>query len=131
HTTAPVEVREGLAFAREEIPALSRALVEECGLQEAVLLSTCNRTEVVAAGARSSRARVRSFLLEQARRRQRPSSGGDARLLDQHFYTYYETDAAAHLFRVAAGLDSLVVGEPQVLGQVKQALALASRAGTA
>lgn len=136
HKTAPVEVRESLAFAAEEIPALASALRDECDLDELAILSTCNRTEVMAVSRQSPASAGRRLIDSLSRRGQRraarsgASSRATARLQSAHFYTYTDEEAADHLFRVAAGLDSLVVGEPQVLGQVRQSLGLAVKAQT-
>lgn len=124
HTTAPVEVRERLAFGEAEIPQALQTLAASSGVQEAALLSTCNRVEVVLYGdeTRALEAAALGFL------------SAWHRLPRAHFVeatrTFVEEDAARHLFRVAAGLESLVPGEKQILGQVKQAGQLARDAGT-
>ncbi|HWS53877.1 MAG TPA: glutamyl-tRNA reductase, partial [Pyrinomonadaceae bacterium] len=119
HKTAPVGLRERLARARERVGGLVDGRV----VREALIVSTCNRVEVVASlGARHEEegaARVREFLTE-----------GDASLA-AHLYARADLEAVRHLFRVASSLDSMVVGEPQILGQVRQAYADAVEAGTA
>src|SRR6185295_1191180 len=92
---------------------------------EGVILSTCNRVEVIGAAAEESSAlsEITSFLAAQKAQRH-------AAALDEHIYTYQGADAVRHLFRVAASLDSMVVGEPQILGQLKQYYDAAQRAGT-
>jgi len=113
HHNAPVAVRERLAAACEDAAAfLSRVLSLE-GVQEAVLLSTCNRIEVVvcAASSQGAAARIGSLLLE---------SGGIAEGHSEVVAAMSGRDAVRHVFRVASSLDSMVVGEPQILGQMKQ-----------
>jgi glutamyl-tRNA reductase len=124
HRTAPVELRERLDFhARGLQPAL-RAIASRGALKEAVLVSTCNRAEVygVCEQAGSGREALVDFISEfhQVERQ----------ALQPHVYDATDLDVARHLFRVAAGLDSLVVGEPQILGQVKEAHAVAAHACT-
>ena len=121
HRAAPVEVREALAFPRDAIGDELRRLRETAGVAEAVILSTCNRVEVWAAGDRARLDEVSSFLLARG-----PRAGVDPSLL----YRLAADEAVRHAFRVPAGLDSLVVGEPQILGQVKEAYRVAAQAGT-
>ncbi len=121
HRAAPVEVREALAFPRDAIGDELRRLRATAGVAEAVILSTCNRVEVWAAGDRARLDEVSSFLLARA-----PRAGVDSSLL----YRLAADEAVRHAFRVPAGLDSLVVGEPQILGQVKEAYRAAAQAGT-
>jgi glutamyl-tRNA reductase len=94
-------------------------------VREGVILSTCNRVEIVAAasGSESAFSDITKFLFEQKAHR-------NSALLDDHLYTYRGADAVRHLFRVAASLDSMVVGEPQILGQIKQYYDTAQQAGT-
>jgi glutamyl-tRNA reductase len=120
HHTAPIELRERLAFAPGDLAGAIGTLVSHPALGEAVLLSTCNRTEVYATCQTFEDGHdAMAAFLAQAR-------GVVPDDLKAHVYTRTEADAARHLFRVAAGLDSLVVGEPQILGQVKQAYAAAT-----
>ena len=119
HQTAPVSLRERVAFAPESLaPALAslRALPE---VHEAVLLSTCNRTELYAHSDDDGQA-LAGWLSAH------PEAGGE---LGAYLYRHRDADAVRHLFRVATGLDSLVLGEPQILGQVKQAWSAAREAG--
>ena len=119
HRTAPVELREAIDFARRGLESALQAFAARGVSQEAVLLSTCNRAEIYALG--ESDAAVDSiarFFSEY--------HGVESSMLAQHFYSHRGVDAARHLFRVAAGLDSLVVGEPQILGQVKTAYTTSS-----
>lgn len=119
HGTAPVHVRERVAFAERDLPASLNRLFARPGIYEAAILSTCNRTEiyVVATDAARGRAEVGHFLMED--------KGLDRQLLEDHCYAYDGRDAVVHLFRVAGGLESLIMGEGQILGQVKEAHALA------
>ena len=121
HHSAPLEVRERLAFAPEAQPAALAQLAAQPGVAEAVLVSTCNRTEVYCR-ADDAAAGARRWLVAQAAR------SGVA--LENHLYSLSADAAVRHAFRVAAGLDSMVRGEPQILGQVKQAVRTAESAGT-
>jgi glutamyl-tRNA reductase len=123
HRTAPVHVRERLAFREEEIPAALLG-VQACGAREALILSTCNRVEVAAALDEE----VPAEILFQSM-----VAGRDGLTIDSlkpHSYLYQEHDAIRHLFRVASSLDSMIVGEPQILGQLKHAYAQARDQGT-
>ena len=123
HHTAPIEVREQMALSREQLVALLEQLVTHPEIAEAFVVSTCNRVEVVACAA----AGTEPAKLDQAVRSQ---LGLHAAHLMPHLYTRLGNDALTHLFRVACSLDSLVVGEPQILGQLKQAFDLAQEVGT-
>ena len=125
HRTAPVEVRERLDFQTRGLAPALTALKSRHAMSEAVVLSTCNRAEVYVAceDVQATRADILSFFSEY--------HGVDAAGMQAHIYDHVDLEAARHLFRVAAGLDSLVVGEPQVLGQVKDAHTAATRAETA
>jgi glutamyl-tRNA reductase len=120
HHSAPLEVREKLAFPPETQAEVLTSLAARPGVTEAVLVSTCNRTEVYCRADDS--ATVRAWLKEQAER-----SGLD---IESHLYLHSETAAVRHAFRVASGLDSMVLGEPQILGQVKQSVRTAGHSGT-
>lgn len=124
HHTAPIELREKLAFSANELPAALALLAAEPALGEVVLLSTCNRTEAYVT-CRNLEEGHESLIAFFSSARGIPIDE-----LRAHVYTRTEADAARHLFRVAAGLDSLVVGEPQILGQVKQAYAAAAERHT-
>ncbi len=121
HHTTPLEVRERLAFPSADIALALKDLRDQAELGEAMLVSTCNRVEVYASATDPDRAglAVRRYL-------QGISKGVD---LSTHLYELSGGAAARHAFRVASSLDSLVVGEPQILGQVKEAFMLASDAG--
>jgi glutamyl-tRNA reductase len=127
HRTAPVEVRE--RFAVDDPRPWLAKLVESPEVDEAVLISTCNRVEVIAAAPNldAGRHRLRSFFhreLGQA------ASLPQGRSENAVLYEHVDGDAVRHLFRVAASIDSLVVGEPQILGQVKEAYRVAAEGGT-
>jgi glutamyl-tRNA reductase len=125
HRSAPIEVRESVAFEKSEITEALGRLRSISAVRESVILTTCNRVEVVAAGPETDRAMeaVTRFLDQQ-----RSSSNNGS--LSDHLYTYRGADAVRHLFRVAASLDSMVVGEPQILGQLKEHYNVAQKAGT-
>jgi len=123
HHTAPVAVRERLSFAPEEIPASLRAVTALPGVSEAVILSTCNRTEIYAELSAEGGAALAAWLAAER-------SGDDPQVKDR-FYTHEGDAALQHLFRVACGLDSQILGEPQILGQVKDAYELARHHSTA
>jgi glutamyl-tRNA reductase len=120
HRTAPVELREQVDFARRGVDQALGDIARRDGVAEAVVLSTCNRAEVYTGCADPARAAatLAAFMSDFH------AVPGDT--LAPHLYQRTDADAARHLFRVAAGLDSLVVGEPQILGQVKDAYAAAS-----
>jgi len=121
HKTAPIALRERIAISRDDLPRAARTLAAEPGVAECMILSTCNRVEILAAVEPQS-TDLRSFLQRHF--------GLDPALLAPHLYEHRDQDAVRHLFRVAASLDSMVVGEPQILGQVKEAFAVARTAGT-
>ena len=119
HRTAPVELRECVDFARGGLDAALTALAGRGVSVEAVVLSTCNRAEVYAVAESDGAVdAIGRFFSEYHQL--------DHRRMAEHLYTQWGADAARHLFRVAAGLDSLVVGEPQILGQVKNAYTVAN-----
>lgn len=124
HRTAPVAVRERLAFPEADLPQALADLRAAPGISEAMILSTCNRVEVsVAAHDECDAKDAMIAFLCRAR-------GLDRSWLQPHLYSLCDQDAIRHLFRVAASLDSMVVGEPQILGQLKSAYAVARDAGT-
>ena len=120
HKTAPVEVREQLAIPEKKLTEALQQLMAVSGVREGMILSTCNRVEVLAHTANGS-TDLREFLKQHFA--VEPSS------YQSHLYEYREHDAVRHVFRVASSLDSMVVGEPQILGQVKEAYATARAAG--
>lgn len=122
HRTAPVEVRELLALSDEAAGDLARRLARAQPLEEALVLSTCNRVEFVARGERTA-------LREEVFRCIGAFSNG-ASVDPGAFYAYEGRAAVRHVFRVASSLDSMVVGEPQILGQVREAYQRAREGGT-
>ena len=122
HKTAPVELRECLAFAAEEAEEALRRLVGDPAVREALLYSTCNRVELLMAAENRDGALAAGRGLLAARNQLAPE------LLEGSLYIHENDDAVRHLFRVASSLDSLVVGEPQILGQIKEAYRQALRA---
>ena len=121
HKTAPIELRERVAIPREGLAEAARSLTDISGVSEAIILSTCNRVEILTA-ADSPSVDIAGFLHRHF--------SVDLALLQPHLYEYRDREAIRHLFRVAASLDSMVVGEPQILGQVKEAYTVAREAGT-
>ncbi len=121
HRTAPVDLRERLDFQTRGVSSALTTLDERGATEEAVLLSTCNRAEIYCTceDPEAARGSIAQFISE--------FHGVDRHALEPHLYSVTDTDVARHLFRVAAGLDSLIVGEPQILGQVKEAHAVAHR----
>ena len=121
HNTAPVELREQVVYAGDEIAAALKRLSEINGVDEAVLLSTCNRTEFYITTSGEGQQRLRQWLHED---RKLDDSVNDS------LFKLEDSEALRHLFRVACGLDSMVLGEPQILGQLKDAYREAQQAGT-
>jgi glutamyl-tRNA reductase len=120
HKTAPVEVRERLAIPDSRLPEALKRLAEHPGVHEGLILSTCNRVEVLTQ-TKNGVVDLRRFLRDYFQ--VNPAE------YEAHLYEYHESDAVRHLFRVTASLDSMVVGEPQILGQVKEAYATARAVG--
>jgi glutamyl-tRNA reductase len=127
HKTAPVEIRERLAFSDEACADGLRRLVDGEVVREGLIVSTCNRVEILSATTteqmESGAGRLAQFLDVTA--------SLPAGFLSNHLYRHTDDEAVRHLFRVASSLDSMVVGEPQVLGQVRRAYSVAVEAGTA
>ncbi len=121
HRTAPIALRERIAIGREELPRALRTLQRMPGVSECLIVSTCNRVELLAA-TEEGRVALEGFFTEFC--------GIDGEALRPHLFAYRDREAVSHLFRMAASLDSMVVGEPQILGQVKEAFAVARATGT-
>ncbi len=122
HTTAPLDLRGRFAFAVEQMgPALTTLRDTFSSGSEVAILSTCNRTEIYCAGDEAQMQSTLDWLAQ--------SGGVSPDALKDHTYTLVEADAARHAFRVASGLDSMVLGEPQILGQMKDAVRAAAEAG--
>jgi len=124
HRTAPVELRERVDFQARGVADALRELAGRGSAREAVVVSTCNRAELYVACDKSDAAR------EDLVRFVSDFNGVPAGEIAPHVYDVTDLDVARHLFRVAAGLDSLVMGEPQILGQVKDAHTIATDAHT-
>ncbi len=124
HNTAPVEIREKVAFPPTSMAEPLKCMHELPAVAEGVILSTCNRVELYAASSQpeAAIAELRQFLAEYHRL--------PAEKLHEHLYDFAGTQAIHHVLRVAASLDSMVVGEPQILGQIKTAYGHASEFGT-
>ncbi|HSU33051.1 MAG TPA: glutamyl-tRNA reductase [Bryobacteraceae bacterium] len=122
HHTAPVQLREKLAFRVEDLPA-ALLQAQARGAKEALILSTCNRVEIAA----TLNENIPAETLLEGLLAGRDDISPD--LLRPHLYLYEEAAAIRHLFRVASSLDSMIVGEPQILGQLKQAYAVARDEG--
>jgi len=120
HKTAPVEVRERLAIPESRLPEALKLFTQFPGVDEGMILSTCNRVELLAR-TKNGGADLKGFLGDFFQM--------DHSVMDPHLYEYREKDAIRHLFRVASSLDSMVVGEAQILGQVKEAYAMARAVG--
>ena len=121
HRTAPLEVRERLAFPEKRLPEALERLSGFPGVDEGLIVSTCNRVELLAR-CKNGGADLRGFLAAYF--------SVDPREFEKHLYEYKDADAIRHMFRVTSSLDSMVVGEPQILGQVKEAYAVARAVGT-
>ena len=121
HRTAPIALRERIAIGRDELAETTRALAAVPGVAECMIVSTCNRVELIAMIEHPD-VQLAGFLSSHF--------AIDAATLHPHIYEHRDHAAVGHLFRVAASLDSMVVGEPQILGQVKEAFAVARVAGT-
>ncbi len=127
HHTAPVEVRERLAIPAGRLADATRSLIAAPGVQEGLILSTCNRVELLtvqekgASPGTDAHADLLRFLNEYF--------AVPAAAIRPHLYEFREREAVRHLFRVASSLDSMIVGEPQILGQVKEAYAIAKEVG--
>lgn len=122
HTTAPLDLRGRFAFAIEQMGPVLNGLRHAVGSQtEATILSTCNRTEIYCASNEILMPNTMAWLAE--------SGGVSPDSLHQHIYTLVDEQAARHAFRVASGLDSMVLGEPQILGQMKDAVRAAREVG--
>ncbi len=125
HKTSPIEIREKLSFPSQTIGEPLKKLTNHFGLNEGVILSTCNRVEVLAITNDMEKGvwQIKRFLSDY--------HSIPLEKLDEHLYVHLGEDAVKHLFRVGAGLDSMVMGEPQILGQVKDSYGYAVQYNTA
>jgi glutamyl-tRNA reductase len=124
HKTAPIALREEIAFAEAALPCALQTLRNDFGFGEAMIISTCNRVEILADNSRngSPSDQIAAFLSQY--------HGVNPVRFAPHLYTFREDDLVRHVFRVASSLDSMVPGEAQILGQIKQAYAISQDAGT-
>jgi glutamyl-tRNA reductase len=132
HTTAPIEVRERLAIPTSRLADATRTLAHQPGVREALILSTCNRVEFLLDHEASFDSNGdRSGVLDETAlpRFLRDYFSISPATLQPHLYEFREREAIRHLFRVASSLDSMIVGEPQILGQVKQSWSVAREVG--
>ncbi len=122
HETASIEIREKAAFGPDSIQQALADLTQSAGASEAAILSTCNRTEIYCGQESDSKENILAWLSDY--------SGLDSGELNKSIYLFPNESAVKHAFRVASGLDSMVLGEPQILGQMKDAFHTASNTGT-
>lgn len=122
HKTAPVEVREQAAFAPEKLPDALHALTDSGVCDEATIVSTCNRTEIYCGQIHENDNHAVDWFCNYLHL--------DPGTIQPYLYQHPDDKAVQHVFRVASGLDSMVLGEPQILGQIKDAFAAAHKAGT-
>lgn len=123
HQTAPVALRERATVPESQQAKALNALLEQTDVMQAVWLNTCNRSEIYCQIAEEKTGELAQWLADY--------HGIEAAKLNEHLYHHRDRDAVTHLFRVASGLDSMIIGEPQILGQVKAAFALAREQKTA
>jgi len=123
HKTAPIDIREKLYFPETRLPDALENLISQSAISESLIISTCNRTEVLAHSPDINLGihLVTDFLSD--------FHGQPKEVIQNFLYDFSHTDAVRHVFRVASSLDSMVLGEPQILGQVKNAFTLANRLG--
>ena len=122
HNTAPVEIREQVNFSPERLKQALQELIERELAQEVVIISTCNRTELYCGLEGDTMSAIINWLSHY--------HNIASKLLQAHLYTHSQAAAVGHLFRVACGLDSMILGEPQVLGQIKSAYGTARKMGS-
>ncbi len=124
HKTAPIEEREALFFSGKELPSALQRLTEVPAVQEGVILSTCNRVEIygLISDTKEGEEKLKHFLCRNV-----PGRVGK---MNGKLYTFLDDESVIHLFKVASGVDSMVVGESEILGQVKQAYQEAVKAQT-
>ena len=123
HDSASIDVREKVAFSPAQMQEALQSLQSHANLSEVLILSTCNRTEILAKGKENSSSNEILHWLASYKNVHLNS-------IEQSIYTYKNNQAVMHMMRVAAGLNSMILGEPQILGQMKSAYAVAKEAGT-
>ncbi len=122
HNTAPIKIREMASFSPEKLGASLRALNNLDGVNEATIVSTCNRTEIYCGIELNSIDTVISWMHNHLQ--------AEPQVFSPYLFQHFDQNAVQHLLRVCSGLDSMVLGEPQILGQIKQAYSMASENGT-
>ena len=125
HKTAPIKIRERIAFSEDQLSSALTRLNQEFELQESMIISTCNRVEIIAHGKNNQIEvvdSIKNFLYSY--------HSLTPPFLEDYLYIYQSHSAIRHVFRVASSLDSMVIGEPQILSQMKQAYLLAQQAGS-
>lgn len=122
HKTAPIELREKLAFTPQTLPEALDSLIKADGIEEAAILSTCNRTELYCATDNGSDPNLVEWFSQ--------FHGQNLELIDKHIYKLDHNKTIKHAMEVACGLDSMVLGEPQITGQMKDCYAMANKHGT-
>ncbi|MCK5664254.1 MAG: glutamyl-tRNA reductase, partial [Thiotrichaceae bacterium] len=122
HNTAPIQIREQVNFSPERLKHALHDLINRDLVQEVVIISTCNRTELYYAVEEDTTPAIINWLSQY--------HNISSEILSEHLYTYKQSDLVRHLFRVACGLDSMILGEPQILGQIKTAYNTAHKLGT-
>src|SRR3990172_5504968 len=125
HKTAPIEVRERLAFPENRLPDALRQVASLPGVSETLILSTCNRVEILARSESPQHDLTVTLATFLTGYHELPYQK-----IEPHLYCYQQREAIRHVFRVASSLDSMIIGETQILGQVKEAHALARSVGT-
>ncbi len=129
HKTAPVNIRERLAFSPESLASAVKSLSSLGNIKEAAILSTCNRTELYCS-TEDNKGTLNQQAVDQIVEWLSQFHGLKRDEFNQHIYTHQHTESIRHALNVACGLDSLILGEPQILGQMKQAFAQANEQGT-
>ena len=124
HVTTPIEIRERYAFSKQKLPIALKGIFNLSCVRECIILSTCNRVEIISVVDDILKAYkdISSYIIN--------FHNIDSTEIPKGFYSYSQRDAVKHLFRVASSLESMVVGEPQILGQLKEAYQCAQEAGT-
>ena len=122
YTTAPLDIREKVIFGSDIVPDALLELTSQCGVEEAAILSTCNRTEIYCSLDSPQRHDLIDWFAD--------FHGFKQAELKPFLYTHPDANAVKHVLRVACGLDSMVLGEPQVLGQLKNAYQTAVKTGS-
>ncbi|VAW61000.1 Glutamyl-tRNA reductase [hydrothermal vent metagenome] len=130
HKTAPVNVRERLAFSPENLAQAVKSLSALKSIKEAAILSTCNRTELYCSTESEVDGELAQQVIDQVVEWLSQFHGLESSEINRHLYSHKHIDSIRHALQVACGLDSLILGEPQILGQMKQAYAQANEQGT-